>query len=185
MNFSFMVFALSLIFDSWSTFVILPQKMLLGQFFARSSQSLVKIFILNSPMYCFSCIEQINKHKSRSLEGPKLLFGRTMAWFLQISFPSCVFFNVKKVRHVKSSNFSKIEGLFWMFGFPLGKCNLRSLCARWSIALSIVHGLATAFRAEPYRLCPLLGVEFVRRAGSLSKLKIHRNMVKSKGTILV
>ena len=141
MIYSFMMFVFSLIFDSWSTFVILPQQMSLGQFFARSSQSLVKISIPNSPMYCFTCIEQINKHKSRSLEGPKLLVGGTMAWFLQISFPSCLFFNVKKVRHVKSSNFSKIEGLFWMFGIPLGKImspakTLRSLehsvvyCAR-------------------------------------------------------
>ena len=147
----------------------LHQQMSLGQFFPRSSQSLIKIFIPNSPMYCFTCIEQINKQKARSLEGPKLFFGGTVTWILQISFPSCVFFNVKKVRHMKSSNFSKSEGLFWMFGIPLGKCHPRRLCAWWSIALSIVHGLATASRAEPYRLRPLEGRG---RAGNLSKLRI-------------
>ena len=168
-----MMFVLSLIFDLWSTFVILPHQMSFGQFFARSSQTLVKISSPNSPMYCFTCIEQINKHKSRSLEGPKLLFGGTMPWFLQISFPSCVFFNVKKVRHVKSSNFSKIEGLFWMFWTPAWQMSpgktLRSL--EHSVAY-VVHGLAAALQAEPYDMLRPLKGRGIRRPGSLSKLRI-------------
>ena len=60
----------------------LHQQMSLGQFFARSSQSLVNILILNSPVCCFTWTEEINKLTARSLEPPKLLFGGTMTQFL-------------------------------------------------------------------------------------------------------